>query len=142
MHQKVLKKIFILLTILISISAVGQKKSFIITGKAIEQNTKEAIPYATVAYKSKKTDKLLGGTTTSEDGSFILETDSSNISILISFIGYEKEEINNVKFIDNKANIGTIKLIQGDKMLDEIVVQGVKSTVEFKLHKKVFNELK
>lgn len=139
MLKRIFEKIFLILILFISIYSNAQNKLYTISGRVVEKNTSDAIPYATVAYKSKNTDNLLGGTTTSEDGSFILETDSSNLTILISFIGYEKMVVNNVKFTNNKANIGTIKLIQGDKILDEIVVQGEKSTVEFKLDKKVFN---
>ena len=79
------------------------------------------------------------GTTTLDDGSFTLESSSLDIYLEISFIGYEPVKLENIVTKGELIDIGTIALSQLPEMLSEVEVSGEKSTMEFKLDKRVFN---
>lgn len=117
----------------------AQSKNIIISGEVIDETSKEPVPYATVALIRKSDDKAFAGTTTLEDGSFSLSTKSKDFYITVSFIGYQQQAIKNLNFEKAKIELGKISLIQDAKSLEEVVVEGEKSTMEFQLDKRVFN---
>lgn len=124
---------------LFTISAFGQGGPFIIKGKVIEASSGEAIDYATVIAKEKETGELINGTTTSEGGNFKIKSKTQNLSIEVSFIGYNSVTIDDVSFVENVADVGKITLGEDAQSLDEVIIVGEKSTTEFKLDKRVFN---
>lgn len=116
----------------------AQDGTITITGKIIEKGG-VPIEFATVLVGDPTTQKPISGTTTLEDGSFVLETDAPNFYIEVSFIGFTKETFDNPNITDNKINLGTITLTEDSQQLDEVVVQGEVSQTVFKLDKRVFN---
>ena len=57
--------------------------------------------------------------------------------IEISFIGYESVRLENIVTKGQLIDIGTIALSQLPEMLSEVEVSGERSTMEFKLDKRV-----
>lgn len=117
----------------------GQSQPFIIKGQILEGQSNQPIDYATVVIQDKDTDAMVLGTTTENGGLFTLESDNSNVYLLISFIGFETKRIDNLDFQNNTANVGVIYLGEDAQTLEEVVVTATKSTTEFKLDKRVFN---
>ena len=79
--------IFVCLT---SFCAQGQ-----ISGIVLDKNTNSPIEYATIILKQG--DKILEGTISNPDGSFLLPiSGNGNFNIEISFLGYQKLETENV----------------------------------------------
>lgn len=115
------------------------KSDFIITGQIIESSSLLNIEYATVSIFKKDTGKILSGTITDVSGRFKLESNSKDIYLEVSFIGYKTKRIDYVSFKGQKADLGQIKLGEDSEILDEVVVTAEKSTTEFKLDKRVFN---
>ena len=115
------------------------KSDFIITGQIIESSSLLNIEYATVSIFKKDTGKILSGTITDVSGRFKLESNSKDIYLEVSFIGYKTKRIDYVSFKGQKADLGQIKLGENSEILDEVVVTAEKSTTEFKLDKRVFN---
>ena len=113
-------------------------QSAIINGQVTDSLSADPIPYATVVLLSKNTDEIIAGTTTDEEGRFSLTTDSTDIKIRFSFMGYEKVEqsINSVKL---NTDLGNIQLVSSTQNIDQVNVIAEKSTMEFKLDKRVFN---
>ena len=97
------------------------------------------IPYATVKEIIEDSKTVLNITVTNEDGFFELKTTSKNPLIIVEFLGYEKTSLENLSIPNYKLNIGTIRLKEAAQQLDEFEVEIEKSTVEFKLDKRVFN---
>lgn len=116
----------------------AQNGTITITGKVIEKGG-VPIEFATVLVGDPTTQKPISGTTTLEDGSFVLETDAPNFYIEVSFIGFTKKTIDNPNIIADKIDLGTITLSEDSQQLDEVVVQGEVSQTVFKLDKRVFN---
>ncbi|MGB0165552.1 MAG: TonB-dependent receptor domain-containing protein [Luteibaculum sp.] len=110
-----------------------------ISGRVVDEISGQPIPYATVAVKELSSDNILGGTTTLDDGSFKLQLNSSNIRLEISFIGYKTKSITDISFNNGSAELGEINLESNAENLAEVQVTAEKSSVEFKLDKRVFN---
>ena len=128
-----------LMLLITSGATLHAQNTFAIKGTVVDANDGSPIPYATAVTKSNETQEVLSGTTTNDDGQFTLESDNQNISIEISFIGYGKSVISEFTLRDGLARLGKIQLQQNTESLDAVDVTAEKSTVEFKLDKRVFN---
>ncbi len=111
-----------------------------ITGTAISKDTGEPIAFATVQLIDSKTNKPLTiGTNTDENGRFTIPgvTDGKYL-VKISSIGSIDQE-RPVTVAGKTIDLGTLRLADDTKLLQEVVVEGIKSQVHFELDKKVFN---
>lgn len=131
--------LFTLVALFISFNIFAQKEKFLVKGTVIEASSQEAIDYASVIIKQKSTGELLAGTTTENGGNFLLESESKEIIIEISFIGLSTSEFTAVTFKNNIADLGIVALRSDAKLIDEVLISAEKSTTEFKLDKRVFN---
>ncbi len=110
-----------------------------ISGKVLDEATKSPIPYASISLYDAETNKIKGGTTTDDNGSFQLNTTLSSFYLELSFIGYENKVLKDLKPVNGLINLGDILLSENSQSLDEIQVTAEKSVTEFKLDKRVFN---
>lgn len=110
-----------------------------VSGKVVAAKSGKPLAYTPVTALSNATQKVLTGSNTKEDGSFTLEVNTSDIYIVISSIGFDKKEIRNLTIKDGNIVLGTIKLSEKAENLKEVKVTAERSTVEFKLDKRVFN---
>ncbi len=110
-----------------------------ITGKAVSKETGLPLDYATVQLIDKATGKPLTiGTTTDDDGNFTLTAvPDGSYFVRISSIGSVDNE-RPVTVAGNANDVGVIKLADDSKMLQEVVVEGIKSQMRFELDRKVF----
>lgn len=129
----------ILLSVIVHLCLMGQNNAVIVQGTVKDQANNLPIPYATVMVNDKATDQMIAGSATEENGTFSVKTNTSNIVIEISFMGYETKTISDISIVNNQVNLGTIILNENSQVLDEIKVVGEKSTMEFDLDKRVFN---
>ena len=116
----------------------AQKGTISIAGKVVEEGG-VPIEFATVLVGNPADGKPISGTTTLEDGSFVLETDATDFYIEVSFIGYTKKRIDNPTINVDQIDLGTVTLSEDSQQLDEVVVEGEISQTVFKLDKRVFN---
>ena len=128
---------FLLLIIFFSSQLFGQKIE--ISGAVRDTESQEPVPYATVAVHSSATESLITGTTTKANGTFTVKTDSVDIYLQITFIGYEEKRVNDISISNGEANLGVINLEPIATGLEEVEVVAEKSEMEFKLDKRVFN---
>ncbi|HUH45807.1 MAG TPA: carboxypeptidase-like regulatory domain-containing protein, partial [Arenibacter sp.] len=120
-------------------TAFAQKEPITIIGKVVEESGTGPIEFATVLVADKETKKPITGTTTGENGGFVLETEAVDFYIEVSFIGFTKKTFENPIPIYGEVDLGIIVLITDSQQLDEVVVAGEISQTEFKLDKRVFN---
>ncbi|WBX77076.1 TonB-dependent receptor [Tenacibaculum ovolyticum] len=109
-----------------------------ITGKVVEENTKQPLEFATIILTNPTTGKLIIGETTNNKGEFSINAKKGNYNIKIEFIGFKNHLINNISITKNHS-LQTIFLKENSQALDEIEVIAEKSTTEYKLDKRVFN---
>ncbi|NNG09483.1 MAG: outer membrane beta-barrel protein, partial [Arenibacter sp.] len=118
---------------------IAQNETVKIIGEVYEESGDRPIEFATVLIADNETKKPIKGTTTLEDGSFVLETQASNFYIEVSFIGYKSKSFGQPVTRGQTIDLGTVRLSEDTQQLEEVVVQGEISRTEFKLDKRVFN---
>lgn len=132
--------IFLILSIslLVNQNLDAQNAKFVVKGKIAGSQDQKSIEFATIMILDAETEESIAGTTTDEEGRFKIETPSDKIQVKISFIGFETRILKDITFLDRQADLGTLTLNESVKTLDEVVIQGEKSQVEFQLDKRVF----
>jgi hypothetical protein len=113
------------------------EKEITLTGKVIDQTTKQPLEYATIILKNTKTQKISGGIT-DENGLFNVKTPTGNFEISIEFISFKPIKYPAQNLTVDK-NFGTIQLSENTNSLSEVVIIAEKTTVDIRLDKKVFN---
>jgi len=108
-----------------------------VSGKVIDQETKQALEYATIIFAPVKGKKITGGIT-DKNGKFDIQVSKSTYNISVEFISFKTKTIKNKK-IDADTNLGTILLEINAQALDEVEIIAEKSTVEIRLDKKIYN---
>jgi len=118
---------------------LAQEEFIQIRGKVVEAESGSPIGFATVMANDKDSGKNLGGTTTKEDGSFTFSASSPDFFLVFSFIGFEKDTLREVDIEGGRVDLGEISMRKKDLSMDEVVIAGEKSSMEFQLDKRVFN---
>ena len=108
-----MKKFILLITVLISAVAFSQTK---VSGVILDE-TGLSVPFANVVFKDSNE-----GTISNEDGRFYLQSDTNYDTLLISFLGYESQEINisekttyklEIILVEEAASLGTVQIFSG-----------------------------
>ena len=104
---------FVVFMCLISIGGVSAEGSNIISGKVIDQQTRQPLTGAHVLIKDSYV-----GTNTNNDGVFELNPESSSVTLVIRYVGYETREVQ----VDADQTELLIELEPGTVVMDELVV--------------------
>lgn len=112
-----------------------------VAGKILDSLSREPLSFASVRIFQNSDKKLIGGNITSEDGEFLIELPAGQYYGDIEFMGYKTYAIAQFSITNERThhNLGTIKLASSTSILDEVVVQAQKSSMELSLDKKIFN---
>ncbi|MEX0274154.1 MAG: TonB-dependent receptor [Flavobacteriaceae bacterium] len=111
------------------------QKDIVLKGQVVDDASGQLIPYATVALYLD--DTLTDGVSTTEDGTFELTTQKEYTHMVVSFIGYETHRMDISQIPNGDAIL--IRLKPDINMLEEVVVEGERTSVEFKIDRKVIN---
>ncbi|CAA9202769.1 hypothetical protein FLA105534_04269 [Flavobacterium bizetiae] len=81
--------------------------------------------------------KIIGGTTSTKDGTFDIDIKKGTYKIEVSLLGFTdyKKEIT----VEKDTDLGTIILIESATNLGEVVIQSRKNTIEQKIDRVVYN---
>ena len=116
-----------------------------IQGKVMitEDNINKSLAYANIGL-FRKTDSvnLVTGTSTAEDGSFLITTSPENYVLSVSYLGYETHflELNLLEVQNNLLDIGNIILKEDRKLLSEIIVGAKRTQQDIDRRKVTFSE--
>ena len=128
--------------LLVTFSIYAQDKTLpkigTVTGKVLDVNLQQPLPYVNVVIKDVNQNIITGGIT-SEDGSFNVNQIPLGKSIVsIEFLGY-KTESKNIEITNSNKNInlGTINLSESAESLEEVTVVAETSTIQQKIDRKV-----
>ena len=119
----------------------GESK-WVITGRALEQKTGEAVEYANVLLFNAGDSVLAKHTTTMDGGVFTLEHDKAGSYYLeIGSIGYVKKRISLPSLTESKKNItiGDIQMEGSLETLSEVVVTGQQRQIVYKVDRRVID---
>jgi outer membrane receptor protein involved in Fe transport len=95
--------------------------------------------YSNVAVYQLPDSALATGAVTDAAGLFKAAVKPGDYYIKVTFISFEDLIVRNVKASGSGVDIGTLVMKPSKAILDEIVVQGEKSSMELSLDKRVFN---
>jgi outer membrane receptor protein involved in Fe transport len=113
-------------------------KPGIISGKVVDDSTKEPLPYVNIVVKDMANNILTGGIT-DDNGAFTIKKIPKGKSLVeIQFMGFEtySTEIS-ISSKKKKIDLGNIALKETTSELDEVVVRAETSTVIQKVDRKV-----
>ena len=118
--------------------ALWAQNSVSVTGKVYDAGTNQIMEYATVALL--RTDSsIVTGTVSDNHGKFELKVQQpGNYLLKVGFLGYERQvSILKIASGSSGIDIGEIKLTPVTNRLEEVTVKASKSSVEYKIDKKV-----
>ncbi|MFH4967947.1 outer membrane beta-barrel family protein [Gaetbulibacter sp. M240] len=113
-------------------------KSGEITGRVLDANLKQPLPYVNVIIKNDQGEILTGGITR-DDGFFEIEKiELGNIQVSIQYIGYKTySKVLRLDRKNNKVDLGQIFLEENLESLNEVTVVAEVSTIQQKVDRKV-----
>jgi len=125
-----------LLLVLAAMSAASAQHQM--TGRVLSDSD-EPISFATISLFNGVDSGYIKSSDTDLQGMFSLSTKTGAFYIIIDYIGYESKVLSDLSVNQADVNLGDIRLGAGAVELDEVIVQGEKSTVQFSLDKRVYN---
>lgn len=129
---------FIIFLILPAFTALSQSKKITLEGQVIDQETGAPMEFATLMLQPADSLKDVSGGLTDLDGKFNVKVEPGLYNIRVNFIAYQPYELKNQQ-LTKSLDLGTIKLSVNTTELQEVTVQGEKTTVEVRLDKKIYN---
>ncbi len=138
MNKLTLTILFIGLFVLNAKAQRPEPKQVSITGKVIDRESNEPLEYATIAFFSKRENKIITGGITDIKGDFNISVPTGMYDISIEYISFKTQTIANKRIIKNE-NIGTFTLDIDAEALDAVEVIAERTTVEIRLDKKIYN---
>ncbi|MCB0746129.1 MAG: TonB-dependent receptor [Ignavibacteriae bacterium] len=124
-----------------SIMTWSQTQNITLSGKILDANLNDPLPYVNIVLKSSNANnEFVAGVITNDDGVFSLENIApGNYDLEVSYVGYKTYSKpiyigSNSKFLD----VGIISLEEDVSQLDEIVITTKKDEVSGKMDKKTY----
>src|SRR6218665_1824201 len=110
-----------------------------VSGKVIDKNSKQPIPYVNISVK--KADKVVTGGITDDNGNFNIKNIAlDTYTVELQFMGYRTQTFPIVLTSDDKsANINTVSLEEEAVQLKGVEIVSERSTIVQKIDRKVIN---
>ncbi len=134
-------KLFPLLFLLLPGWAAAQNgtgPAFTIRGTVTDPQQKP-IPFATVALYRTADSVLVTGAVSDEAGKFEIPSRPGQYHLKLSMLSFREKTLPDVRVADGDVQVGVLTMEVSTAQLDEVVVQGQRSSMELTLDKKVFN---
>ncbi|WP_452231223.1 TonB-dependent receptor domain-containing protein [Lacinutrix sp. MEBiC02404] len=132
------KQLFAFICILFFTLNSFAQKEVRITGSILERETLQPLEYATVAFFSKKENRMVTGGITDQKGNFSIPVTAGLYDVSVEFIGFGTKTIANQELLTD-TNLGKIFLSEDAESLDVVEIIAERTTVEIKLDKKIYN---
>jgi TonB-dependent receptor len=105
------------LTFLFLSSLIGLAQKGTLSGKLMDGDFNDILPFATVAVKGTSE-----GTSSDFDGKYSLDLTSGTYTIVYSFVGYSSKEVTDVIIKPNQTTILDVTLVAAAAALDDVVI--------------------
>ena len=113
-------QIFILILSLFAVKIYSQN---LISGKIIDGEFNEPLPFANILIRSSSNESNIAGTTSDLDGNFAIEDlENGTYYIEVSFVGYDTKRINELELTGNNDSAINVTLFPSSNALEEVVV--------------------
>jgi len=133
-----MKQLFLLIFAGIFAMHFSARGEGVISGRVIDNSTKEPLPFATVTVNLDE--KMVSGTVTDENGRFTIEgIDEGEYMVNCTFVGYQPTEVPLlVGKLNNIFDLGRIGLEPATENIDEVIVSAKREIISSGLDKKSF----
>lgn len=120
---------------------VSAQEDATVTGKVLDGESAQPLPYTTVSILSGKDGKIVDGTITNESGRFVFEgLPDGDFRLSIDFMGFQSKEVPLlIGKLNRNYDLGDIVLESTSQELSEVTITGKRATVAASLAKKNFN---
>ncbi|MEP1490486.1 MAG: TonB-dependent receptor [Algibacter sp.] len=132
--------VLMVFTFLGIVNTFAQKGS--ISGVVIDNDSKETVPFATVAILDSESSETITGTISADNGTFNIENlGFGNYSLQVSFIGYQTITLKNITLTKVIPDVvfGNIMLQPQLESLNTVTVKAQTKTVSSKIDRKVYS---
>lgn len=112
-----------------------------ITGVILDSLSGNPVEFASVALMDSGTGKPVNGTMCDEKGKFTIQkVAEGNYKVVVSFVGFSNRSVD-VQITADKEDVdlGTIILSPKPQILKEVVVEGIKTLIEEKVDRTIYN---
>lgn len=110
------------------------------SGEIIDAQNNAALAYASFRLFKSADSAFVDGAITDEKGFFQVDVPAGQYYALYEFIGYKTLATSNIVVQKGTPlKLGKVKLAASARSLEEVTIQGEKSTMELSLDKKIFN---
>lgn len=117
--------------------SIYAQKDIQVSGKVLDKDMNEPLEYATIAFFSKKENRIVTGGITDANGTFNINVPQGTYDISVEYISYKTQKLPN-KTLNADTNLGTLNLSMDMESLGEISIIAERTTVEIKLDKKIY----
>lgn len=125
----------LLLILLVPVLAFGQDVT--LSGRVVDE-LKSPMPYSNVAVLRAADSSIVTGTVTDQEGRFRIQVAPGSYHVRVSFISFTDKVVGPV-YVRENTDVGEIILVPSTEILDEVIVEGQKSSMEMTLDKRIFN---
>jgi outer membrane receptor protein involved in Fe transport len=133
-------KILIIAVVINTIFSKVNGQSCSVTGKIVEQESRQPVSYANVGLYDASDSILVTGGLTNEKGLFFIEKIKKGKYYLeVSFIGYQPVIYKSFMLQPGLRDIGTIELQLSFQNIEEVTIKSVKAPVTYKVDRKVID---
>ena len=134
------KNILLSAIILFTCFKIYAQSNAIISGQIIDKNTKEYLPFASVAILSEN-DVLMTGSISEDDGYFTIKgLEPGNYKLKVSYIGYNaSQSVILIGKLNQYYDIGKIELEPSTTQLEVVAIKGERNEIATGLDKKSYN---
>lgn len=133
-------KIMLLAIVVAGSNGIYAQERQSITGRFIEEESNQAVPFATVALFDSTGSKIVGGSMSDENGVFrITPVNPGDYILKVSNIGYKPATINIEVTNRGVADAGIIMLQETSIMIEELVVVGDRIRAKSESDRTTFN---
>ncbi|EMR04102.1 Outer membrane cobalamin translocator [Cesiribacter andamanensis AMV16] len=135
----VMKKNLLLTLFLTILSGALYAQSGTLSGRVLDGETGEPLPFTTVAAFTGS--ELVTGTTTGDNGRFSLELPYGTYRVVIQFLSYQEKTFPTVSLSADKPahNFGDVALAEAEETLQAVEVEAQAPEMQLSLDKKIFS---
>ncbi|MBI9063844.1 MAG: TonB-dependent receptor [Marinilabiliaceae bacterium] len=129
------------LFVLVAISLTGWAQQGKISGRLLDGDSGEPIPYANALITSPADSAVFMGAITDNAGHFMIADIPQGTGYLVklSFVGYQSVTLNDVLVQRGERDLGEIRLSVLTENMDEVTVRAARSAISYKVDRKVID---
>ncbi len=137
-----MKYLLLSVVCLLAFETLAQSQSsYKVTGQIIDAQSGEPLEFVTAALIAQQDSSIVSGAVTDFEGRFEILAKPGRFTLRINYVSYAQRDIEGIQLSAEQMtkDIGTIGMEPDTEILEEVIVQGEKSTMTMTLDKRVFN---